>query len=398
MLIIPYFRDGVIIRADDLERLKIYSHDLAVAVASTSTPGVLYGLTILRNGNVFKLLPGAARLNSGEIVVVDSTDSITIPVSTVTSSLSQQVPATCPLYLYKSGTSTVSSRANLVNAAQIVATKDTLSLTTSLPTTVDSVLIGVLTVITQGNYSFTRNPATIVNTHTNQWVNGAYTGPQLHGTNAIVPLSITNPSIAGRTIEEEKIKDRTLVRRNINQAYGLVWPGTIMNYAGTNLQDFSPIGGTIGPTISGWRICDGTALPIPVSESDPYVKLYNAIGTTYGGSGGYFNLPDLRGVFVRGYDSTTGSARRDEPGRAFGSYQSDLIKRHSHRIPNKTDLTPKAVDSIGPEWGGYNWDAPQAGVFSDDGTRTGQQDLGSETRPKNIAMHYIIYTGEYYLA
>lgn len=41
---------------------------------------------------------------------------------------------------------------------------------------------------------------------------------------------------------------------------------------------------------SGWAMCDGRSLHI-----DQYRPLYDLIGTTYGGSGATFNLPDFRG-------------------------------------------------------------------------------------------------------
>ena len=40
------------------------------------------------------------------------------------------------------------------------------------------------------------------------------------------------------------------------------------------------------------------------------------------------NLPDLRGVFVRGQDNSKGY----DTGRALGSYQQDAYASHSHTI------------------------------------------------------------------
>jgi microcystin-dependent protein len=62
-----------------------------------------------------------------------------------------------------------------------------------------------------------------------------------------------------------------------------------------------PFGGTAVP--DGWLLCDGQSL----SSTDPeYVELFNAIGTNWGGSGGNFNVPDLRGYFLQGADSGLG--------------------------------------------------------------------------------------------
>ena len=73
----------------------------------------------------------------------------------------------------------------------------------------------------------------------------------------------------------------------------------------------------------GWLLCDGEE----VSRTN-YARLFEAIGTIYGEGDGSttFNLPDMRGLFVRGHDS---SGKRDLK-REFGSYQDDEIQSHSH--------------------------------------------------------------------
>ena len=60
--------------------------------------------------------------------------------------------------------------------------------------------------------------------------------------------------------------------------------------------------------------CNGSA----VSRAT-YADLFTAIGTTFGiGNGSTtFNLPDLRGEFIRGWDN----GRNVDPGRALGSFQ-----------------------------------------------------------------------------
>ena len=52
---------------------------------------------------------------------------------------------------------------------------------------------------------------------------------------------------------------------------------------------------------AGWLICNGSE----VSRSD-YPNLYNAIGVAWGIGNGVttFNLPDLRGMFLRGVAGT----------------------------------------------------------------------------------------------
>jgi microcystin-dependent protein len=59
-----------------------------------------------------------------------------------------------------------------------------------------------------------------------------------------------------------------------------------------------------------------------------YVALFSVIGTAFGVGDGSstFNLPDLRGVFPRGWDDSRGY----DTGRTFGSYQADDNKAHTH--------------------------------------------------------------------
>jgi len=70
---------------------------------------------------------------------------------------------------------------------------------------------------------------------------------------------------------------------------------------------------------TGWLIADGSA----ISRTD-YADLYAAIGTTFGtgDSSTTFNLPDLRGEFIRGYDDGRGV----DTDRVFGSTQADAFQ------------------------------------------------------------------------
>jgi phage-related tail fiber protein len=74
---------------------------------------------------------------------------------------------------------------------------------------------------------------------------------------------------------------------------------------------------------AGWLKANGGA----VSRST-YAGLFAAIGTTFGAGDGSttFNLPDLRGEFLRGWDD----ARGIDSGRAFGSWQDSDNKSHGH--------------------------------------------------------------------
>lgn len=83
----------------------------------------------------------------------------------------------------------------------------------------------------------------------------------------------------------------------------------------------------------GWFPCDGRKLNI-----DEFPDLYRAIGITFGGNEKFFfNLPDLRGRFVRGWDD---SGKIDK-NRVFGSTQGDSIQEHRHKFHMESQKTKK---------------------------------------------------------
>ncbi|WP_085649252.1 MULTISPECIES: phage tail protein [unclassified Pseudomonas] len=73
----------------------------------------------------------------------------------------------------------------------------------------------------------------------------------------------------------------------------------------------------------GWLKCNGAAV-----SRTAYPRLFGWLGTHYGAGDGTttFNLPDMRGLFPRGWDDGRGL----DPGRAFGVYQDMMIHSHAH--------------------------------------------------------------------
>jgi microcystin-dependent protein len=82
-----------------------------------------------------------------------------------------------------------------------------------------------------------------------------------------------------------------------------------------------PYAGDINDPL-GWRICDGRSLLV-----SNYSALFAIIGYTYGGAGLNFNLPDLRGEFIRVFNAT---GIGEDTGRSMGSFQTSTIEQHSH--------------------------------------------------------------------
>ena len=81
---------------------------------------------------------------------------------------------------------------------------------------------------------------------------------------------------------------------------------------------------------TGWLKANGAAI-----SRTAYGALFAAIGTTFGAGDGSttFNLPDLRGEFLRGVDD----ARGVDSGRAFGSWQDSDNKSHAHTASTGAD-------------------------------------------------------------
>jgi hypothetical protein len=89
-----------------------------------------------------------------------------------------------------------------------------------------------------------------------------------------------------------------------------------------------PLGGV-------WMECDGRLLDGDISG--PYYDLYDLIGTTYnqpGDAAGFFRIPDLRGMFVRGWSGAGPNPTPTalDPSRTFASTQMSAYKQHLHTV------------------------------------------------------------------
>jgi microcystin-dependent protein len=140
-----------------------------------------------------------------------------------------------------------------------------------------------------------------------------------------------------------------------------------------------------GATIpAGWMLCDGAA----VSRTGATADLFAAIGTAWGSGNGSttFNLPDMRGLFLRGVDGSAGkdpdtstrtaSNPGGNTGNAVGSVQGDELESHSHTI---SGVGSQALAGLG-----------LASLLSPGGASATNATGGQETRPKNAYVYYII--------
>lgn len=120
-----------------------------------------------------------------------------------------------------------------------------------------------------------------------------------------------------------------------------------------------------------------------------YADLFAEIGTTFGAGDGSltFNVPDLRGEFLRGWDDSRGV----DSGRTFGSFEGDLVKSHYHNLRITSDSAGQAVRSGAGGTATDNASIVQmkgndaSTVFALYAAPDGSN-MGSENRPRNIAL------------
>lgn len=164
--------------------------------------------------------------------------------------------------------------------------------------------------------------------------------------------------------------------------FNAVPAGTIVAYGGSNVD-----------LQSGWLPCDGKAY----SRTDYAAALFRAIGTSWGTGDGTntFNVPDLRGIFLRGVNGD----RSDQ----FADPEPNERVSLSGRGNSKNSVGSFQVDSVGPHQHAFvgttergRMDANERSVHYDHNDSCVPAELqtsensGKETRPKNAYVNYII--------
>ena len=164
-----------------------------------------------------------------------------------------------------------------------------------------------------------------------------------------------------------------------------------------------PFAGPANKIPKGWLPCDGKAY----SRSE-YANLWQAIGISWGSGDGTktFNVPDLRGMFLRGVSDNSGSdpdaskrGRLKENdggnvGNNVGSYQEDAIRNITGYFSGGHNYTTLKNNNDGAFY------AESAKFSGPNGTSTGNAKIGfdanrvvptgSDNRPKNVYVNYII--------
>lgn len=175
--------------------------------------------------------------------------------------------------------------------------------------------------------------------------NGTHTGTtSVQTLNVSVAATVPTPTAAGHSARKDYVDARLPA-------------GFVSAFAG-------------GSAPTGWLECNGASIAVA-----SYPDLHTAIGYTYGGSGASFNLPDLRGEFIRGWVNSRSG--HPDSGRTRGTYQADEYKSHTHSLTQTAGGT-NLTSGVG---GGWTLN-PFTGATNASG--------GTETRPRNVAMMYCI--------
>ncbi len=166
--------------------------------------------------------------------------------------------------------------------------------------------------------------------------------------------------------------------------------------AGTDVQlppgTMVAFGGAVAPP--GWLPCEGQAV-----SRTAHAGLFAALGTRWGEGDGTstFNVPDLRGRFVRGVDLGTqrdpdaatrvASQPGGSAGDAVGSLQAGQLQSHNHSITNVHTMSYTAGGSTnGLRGDDIGFPMYPGSIYAISPTG------GSETRPVNVAVSWMIKT------
>jgi microcystin-dependent protein len=177
-------------------------------------------------------------------------------------------------------------------------------------------------------------------------------------------------------------------------------PGTVMAYASEIIPP-------------GWLECNGASLN---GANPTFAALFAAIGKAFGSGNGNpaefsFNLPDLRGRFIRGWAHGSGndpdvglriaSGKDGQAGDHVGSVQNDEFKSHTHGLhstgPDPNTQSAELDSGSKPVVTGIGFASLQPsseGIFLPAApvppNLIVEPSGGNESRPKNIFLTYII--------
>lgn len=153
-----------------------------------------------------------------------------------------------------------------------------------------------------------------------------------------------------------------------------------------------PFAGDVSTPPAGFVSCDGSLI-----SKTTYAALYAVLGTIWGaGDASNFQLPDSRGIFLKGAGTTNRTLGKDASGNYYaatlGAYVTDKMQGHYHSYyyeaagsANKHCLGASATSQLIS--GGGASDGVNAAA--QDGTN-GTPRTGHTTEPQHMGVNFII--------
>lgn len=214
------------------------------------------------------------------------------------------------------------------------------------------------------------------------------------GTANIIDANVTTAKYADNSVTGAKLNSNTVDNATLQYTasqLSLKDAGTTAaKFAADALALMVPTGAVL-PYVaalapSGFLICNGAAV-----SRTTYAALFTLMGITHGQGDGAttFNVPDYRGYFLRGYDhgagndpdaaSRTAIATGGNTGDNIGTVQTSANLAHTHTVQQG------AID------GNLQLASGIDHSFFNTGVASGSSG-GTESRPKNITVQFIIKT------
>jgi microcystin-dependent protein len=153
--------------------------------------------------------------------------------------------------------------------------------------------------------------------------------------------------------------------------------------------------------LGGWFLCDGRSIA-SINDNVLFPDEKTALQTVIGSP----NLPDLRGLFLRGIDPAGGTQHDPDADRAVGNVQSSEIQGHSHNYDKANSPTASANANVSVNTNTTSVMNNEADVsvltsasatggdhshtINHTTTATTNAGNGTDTRPVNAAVNYLI--------
>ncbi len=197
-------------------------------------------------------------------------------------------------------------------------------------------------------------------------------------------------------------------QNNLTESISLIMPGTVtafcgsINYNSYELENSNKfLRMNFSPTIknsTGWILCNGGNANINV-----FPTLFETIGFLYGKGDkkNEFRMPNLMGYFLRalalndsvdkGFNEREKNPATESSGTkdSVGSIQTNMVQQHKHKYTNYSGVIPTLCQEKKISNSENNNVFTKAEIYSP----TEIQESGNETRPVNVYVNYLIYSG-----